>query len=148
MKIYIGGAVQNLSESEYLTSTEKIHWLKTKLEKKGHEILNYKSMLNRESSPTEIYEYDYRNCMECDAMIAIAHNPSTGLGMEIVTCLTRTFNGYSRPAFVFATAAVDTNVSKLLVGWQHYAFVFTRYQKFEQIPGIFEKVRRAWFTNH
>ena len=149
MKIYIGSAVQNLSESEYRKTTEQIRWLRTELKRRGHKILNYKSMSNRESTPAEIYEHDHRNCMECDAMIAIALNPSIGLGMEVVTCLERTTPDHcSRPAFVFATAASDTNVSKLLVGWKHYAFEFTRYEDFERIPDMFEKSYGIWLKNN
>ncbi len=139
MKIYIGSAVQGLNDSEYQKMTGRIRWLGKELITRGHEILSYKSMSDRKSTPAEIYEHDHKNCMECDAMIALALNPSTGLGMEMITCLSRIRYGQSHPALVLAIADANTNVSKLLVGWKHPRFKFARYQEFEEIPEIFEK---------
>ncbi|MDE2041192.1 MAG: hypothetical protein KGI59_02325 [Patescibacteria group bacterium] len=140
MKIYIGSAVQNLSELDYREITRKITWLKEELVKRGYEVLNYKGIRDRSATPRETYKWDYANCMACHAFIAIALQPSIGLGMEIVTCLERCDEQDWKPdpAFVFATAAKDTNVSKLLEGWEHWAFTFRRFKTFEDIPDIFE----------
>lgn len=103
-------------------------------------------MLSRDAAPDETFEHDHKNCMACDAFIAIALNPSTGLGMEIVTCLERrNENNWNwNPAFVFAVAARQTNVSKLLEGWKNDAFIFKRYESFDQIPDLFEDAHKIF----
>jgi hypothetical protein len=137
MKIYIGSAVQNLGASEYSIMIARIVWLKRELTKRGHEVLNYKSMADRESTPAEIFDHDYANCMNCDAFIALALNPSIGLGMEIVYCLTRRLQDRT-PAFVYATAPENSNVSKLLLGCKEHSFAFEYFRQFEEVPDRFE----------
>lgn len=138
MKIYIGCAIQNLDEATYKSLLGDILKLKLKLRDRGHEILNFKSMTNRDSSAEEIFEWDYKQCMDCDAMIALVMYPSIGVGMEMAFCLSRHSLTGRRPAFVFATAQSGTNVSKLLLGCNMPTFKFSWFDCLEDIPDLFE----------
>ncbi len=144
MKIYIGCAVQNVDEKTYWELLARIEWLKNELLERGHVVLNFKSINNRDSLPQDVFQWDWEQCMACDALIALALYPSTGLGMEIAYCLTRRIGIAEIPAFVFATAPKGQNVSKMLLGCTHPSFRFEFFETFEHIPELFETSEREY----
>jgi hypothetical protein len=145
MKIYVGCAIQGLTTEEYALMMEQIVRLKDGLRKLSYEVLDFKSITHRDSAPQEVFAVDYKQCMECDAMIAVALKPSTGLGMEVVYCLTRRDAiGRACPAFVFATAPESANASKLLRGCTSPHFLFEHCDEIEHIPSLFDKAFKEY----
>ncbi len=141
MKIYIGCPIQGFTNDSWKKHWQELEKLKDDLRKRGHEILDFKGNLNQKFEPDEVFANDYKQCMSCDAMIAIALSPSTGMGMEIGICLKRTRNLDGEPStvFVFGTAPIDTDVSKMVIGCNLSNFVFERHNTFDDIPEMFEK---------
>lgn len=141
MKIYIGCPIQGFSKEEWEKHWHELNALKDALRKRGHEILDFKSTVKRETEPNSVFRWDYEQCMSCDAMIAIALGPSTGMGMEIGICLTRTHNLQGLPSrvFVFGTAPHDTEVSRMVTECNMPNFVFERHGSFAEIPDMFEE---------
>ena len=135
MKIYIGCPIQGFSATDWQKHWDKLEKLKGELRKRGHEILDFKSTREKHAPPGTVFIWDHEQCMECDAMIAIALGPSTGMGMEIAMCLMK-----PSPAFVFGTAPQETEVSRMVTECNLPGFVFERYEKFENIPDMFEKL--------
>lgn len=113
----------------------EIEETRRKLRLLGHQVLNFRSTGHRTATAQEIFEWDHKQCMECDAMIGIAISPSTGMGMEIAFCLTR-----PNPAKVYVFAPKDSNTSMMLVGCNLPGYEFVIYEKFEDIPMLFEEL--------
>ncbi len=135
MKIYVGCAIQSLPENQWKNMFNEIELIRSKLRLLGHQVLNFRSTGQRTATASEIFEWDHRQCMECDAMIGIAISPSTGMGMEIAFCLTR-----PNPAKVYVFAPRDSNPSMMLVGCNLPGYVFTTYDDLTDIPSLFNHV--------
>jgi len=137
MKIYIGSAIQGFTDAEWTAFYKQLTTLKEQLRARGHEILEYVSNHDRshEVSDKEIFAWDHEQCMKCDAMLALAFQPSTGMGMELGVCL----YGRNGGVPVFATATKGTHVSKMVTGCNHPKFAFSYCNDLSEIPNLFEK---------
>ncbi|MEN9524055.1 MAG: hypothetical protein RL536_124 [Candidatus Parcubacteria bacterium] len=149
MKIYIGCPIQGFNNKEWQKHWSELETLKNSLRKIGHEILDFKSNEKKQAEPGTVFKWDHEQCMNCDAMIAIALGPSTGMGMEIGMCLKRTRgqDNSPSPAFVFATAPHSTNVSRMITECNLPNFVFERCDSFTEIPEKFEKAYKESVRN-
>ncbi len=136
MKIYIGSAIQGFTDAQWTAFYKQLTVLKNELRARGHEILEYVTNHDRshDVSDKEIFAWDHEQCMSCDAMLALAFQPSTGMGMEISVCLYGRKGGVP----VFATALKGTSVSKMVTGCGHPKFAFSYFNDFSEVPDLFE----------
>jgi hypothetical protein len=103
---------------------EGIKILKEKLSEK-FEVLDF---VGTGGEPKEIYEWDIHHCVKnADIIIALCDFPSIGLGYEMATMLEK----YNKPVFAFAHN--DAKVTKLVLGIQHPAFIFNRFEHMNEI---------------
>lgn len=144
MKIYVGCAINRLDNAEWDQLIAKVATLKTALRARGHTILDFRSNEKREAEKGTIFIHDRKQCLECDAMIALAIHPSTGMGMEIMMCLERrhSIDKLPAPAFVLATAPVGHQVSPMVTECNRPNFVYREFEKWEDIPDLFERAYR------
>lgn len=137
MKIYVGCAIQGLAPEHWDAMKSKLENLKLALRKKGHEVLNFRSDGNRQAVAGTVFKWDYQQCMECDAMIALALYPSTGMGMEMILCLTK-----PNPAFVLATAPKGNNTNHMVTECNLPGYVYKEFETWGEIPDLFEMWHR------
>lgn len=88
-----------------------------------------------DGAPEDVYRHDIdANIRTCDAFLAIADHPATGLGWELGVADERNI-----PTLI--VAHIDAHVSRLLLGAgearEHIKFV--RYSSFEEIPSLIER---------
>ena len=135
MKIYVGCAIGNLSQQDWDKLKIQIEHLKQQLGLRGHEILNFKSDVNRQAEKGTVFTWDYEQCMDCEAMIAVALYPSTGMGMEIAFCLSR-----PNPPLVLAVAPRGNNTSKMITECNLPTFTYREFDHWDEVPRMFEEI--------
>ena len=135
MKIYVGCGISNLSTEDWNKSRIQIESLKQQLRLRGHTILDFKSDTNRDAEPGTVFAWDHEQCMACDAMIAVALHPSTGMGMEIAFCLSR-----PNPPLVLAVAPRGNNTSKMITECNLPTFTYREFDHWDEIPKMFDEV--------
>lgn len=135
MKIYVGCAIQGLPPEQWGEMNQGLEDLKWSLRKKGYEVLNFRSDGNRQAPEGTVFDWDYKQCEDCDAMIALALYPSTGMGMEMAFCLKKT----PKPAKVLALAPRGNNTSRMVKECNLPGFSYQEFDSWDQIPKMFDE---------
>ncbi|MEK7641854.1 MAG: hypothetical protein AAB365_02560 [Patescibacteria group bacterium] len=141
MKIYVGCAIKGLAEAEWVKMKDRIFTLRTTLRDRGHDVLDFRSDANRQAQKGTVFTWDYKQCMDCDAMIAVTLSPSTGMGMEVAFCLTRRHPVTMKPnpAFVLAVAPRGNETTPMITECNLPRFAYREFDRWEDVPSIFEK---------
>lgn len=135
IKIYVGCGLTHASED----FKQKVAELKNKLKTIPKvQVLDFLGMV--EGTPRDVYNHDIDNCVrKCDIMVAICDEPSTGLGFEMATQI-------SRGKRLLAFGHRDSKITRLILdpGLPHYSFY--RYETFEDIYRIVDMMIKAKYV--
>jgi hypothetical protein len=124
VKVYVGCALTNAPE-EFRHNVEV---LKYRLKVPGVKVLEFMGLTN--GSARDVYIHDIINCVsECDLMLAICDLPSTGLGWEMATQVSR-----HKPLVAFAHK--DAKVTRLILDPPVVNYKFHRYNDFDEVYRI------------
>jgi nucleoside 2-deoxyribosyltransferase len=103
-KLYVGCSLTNAPEA-FKTSVEGF---KGTLRDEGYEVFDFVGLVN--GTAEEVYRWDIGHCVEdCDVLVAICDEPSTGLGWEMSKAIQ-----LGKP--VLALAQQDAKVTRMLLG--------------------------------
>ena len=129
MKIYVGCALTHAPEE----FRKKVAELKERLKKiPSVEVLEFLGLKAGDSR--DVFVHDIINCVnECDIMVAICDEPSTGLGIEM-----REQVGRGKPLLAFGHS--NTRITRIILDPTWSSYRFYRYQDFND---IYETVRDA-----
>ncbi len=131
-KVYVGCAIRGLSEKQWKIVSGHVQRIREELRRLGYEVLDFRSDLKRQAEPGTIFKHDYEQCMAADAMIAIALFPSTGMGMEIMSCLMK-----KKPAFVLAVAPKGNGTTAMVKECGLPGFEYFEFRDWKQVVGAF-----------
>jgi nucleoside 2-deoxyribosyltransferase len=125
IKLYVGCGLTHASDE----FKQKVAKLKERLKEiPSIEVLEF--LGTEKGTSADVYVHDIVNCVdECDIMLAICDEPSTGLGWEMCEQTKR-----GKPLLAFGH--INSTVTRLVLDPPLENYKFFRYQNFDEILDI------------